>query len=449
LIVNGSTDAASGVYVDGGTLGGTGTVGGKITLVGPGGLRSSAGATLDPGAGPDPSKDTGTLSNTGGVTFQPSLVVQPGAPADAIRLSQFAVQLGGTAASPSNDQLNSAGTVSFVDATYLNLTTLPGAGPFNAGQQFVIVQAGAPISGTFDGLPEGSAVSDGSQNFTISYANDFVTLTAQPLSSSAVYLNGQAGDGTAATFVHNLYRELLGREPDTAGQAYWVNLFTQLSSQGGTAAAQQTIVGDFLDSSEYQAHLIQGMYTNFLHRAADANDLAFWTSAMAGGLDEKSVLAGILGSQEYFLDAQPRGILIATNPTMEAEAWVDALYRDLLGRTADAGGLDFWTQQVLNQPDTPSGRASVAFQFLGAAEVEHKLLNGNYPGAAGSVGAPGSPATGGAYALAEITGNGWDNLYFQGDLSADEVNTLFSQLQAGEYYGEAIAGMLGMQQYFA
>jgi hypothetical protein len=441
LIVDGSTAAASAVTVAAdSTLGGAGTVGGKITVMGPGGLRSGAGGTLSPGAGPDPSTDTGTLSNTGGVTFEPSTIVEPGAPADSIQLSEFAVQLGGTAARPTNDQLDSAGTVSFVDATGLHLTALAGAGPFDAGQQFVIVQAGAPITTTFDGLPEGSTVSDGAQNFTISYANDRVTLTAQPLTATtSTYINGQVGDGTAATFVHNLYRELLGREPDAAGQTFWVNVFDQADSKGGTAAAQQTLVAAFLSSAEYRQHLVEGIYANLLHRAADASGLAFWTAELAAGMDEKNMLADIAGSDEYVNDA---GSL---------QGWINALYRDFLGRPADSGGLAFWTR-VAGGPtgftDLRSpARNDVAFLFLSTPEANHKLLNGDYPGAAGAVGGPGTPADG-AYALANLTGNGWDNLYFQGSLSAAEVDTLFAQLQAGESYDQTIAGMLDMSQYF-
>lgn len=437
LIVDGSTAASSAVAVGvGATLGGTGTIGGTISAIG---------GNLSPGAGPDPSINTGTLTSTGDVTI--AGINPPPGEEYVSREAVFAVQLGGAAAAPTNDQLDSAGTISLSSAT-LDLTVLSGAEPFNPGQQFVIAQAGAPISGTFNGLAEGSTVSDGTQNFTISYANNRVTLTAQPLSFSANYLNGQAGDGTPATFVHNLYRELLGREPDAAGQAFWTNVFTQAASHGETAAAQQALVSAFLHSTEYREHLVEDVYTHFLNRQADAAGLAFWTAKLGAGTDEKSVLADIVGSNEYFNDAQgsgfhPLGVVIGTEA--EAAAWVKALYGDLLGRTADSSGLAYWTQQTLSM-DNPVGRATIASELLDSAEANHKLLNGNYPGPAGSVSAPGTPALG-DYTLTDITGNGWDNLYFQGNLSADAVDTLFAQLQAGASYNETIAGMLEMSQY--
>lgn len=67
-------------------------------------------------------------------------------------------------------------------------------------------------------------------------------------------------------------------------------------------------------------------------------------------------------------------------------------------------------------------------------------------GTAGPSGAPGSPATG-AYAVAAITGNGWDNLYFQGQLSAAEVDALFVELAAGASYGQLESEMLNMPLY--
>ena len=421
LIVDGSTAAGNSVTVGGAAiLGGDGAVAGKINV---------AGGTVDPGAGPDPFKDTGTLSNTGGVTFAPMNLLQP----PLSTLATFAVELGGTATNATNDQLKSATAVS-LNGVVLGLTTLAGAGPFNAGQQFVIVQAGAPITTTFAGKAEGSTVSDGAQNFTISYANDRVTLTVQPLTQNeqtASYLNGQAGDNTAATFVHNLYRELLGREPDAAGQTFWLNVYSQA---GGAAAARQKVVAGFLDSPEYRQHLVSRIYVDFLHRAVEASGLQFWTGKLAGGLDEKSLLAGVIGSDEYF-----------HNAGNSAAKFVDGLFHDLLGRTGSASDEAYWAGLV-HATDSAS-LFQIAVEFLSTPEAEHKLLNGGFPGAAGSVGAPGTPAIG-AYALADLTGDGWENLYFQGNLSASAVDAAFAGLQAGASYDDALAGLLDSPRYF-
>lgn len=95
----------------------------------------------------------------------------------------------------------------------------------------------------------------------------------------------------------------------------------------------------------------------------------------------------------------------------------------------------------------PCANPAVVLEFLAAPETEHKLLNAAFPGSA-TVGAPGTAAVG-AFALADITGDGWDNLYFQGALSTSTVDALFAELQAGAIYDEIIAGMLDLPQHFA
>jgi hypothetical protein len=127
---------------------------------------------------------------------------------------------------------------------------------------------------------------------------------------------------------------------------------------------------------------------------------------------------------------------------------VKSIYSDLLGRTAEPAGLTFWIEKFAMESPIAPNRAAIAFEFLSTAEVDHKLLNGNFPGAAGGVGAPGTPAAG-VDGLADITGNGWENLYFQGNLSTAAVDSLFDSLQSGTSYDDTIAGMLEMAQYLS
>ncbi|HET6879254.1 MAG TPA: DUF4214 domain-containing protein, partial [Pirellulales bacterium] len=246
------------------------------------------------------------------------------------------------------------------------------------------------------------------------------------------YFNGQPGDNTVATFVHNLYRETLGREPDQSGQAYWIGLYTQAASSGTAAAAQDKVVAGFLDSREYRQVLVTGAYYDLLHRAPEASGLAYWSDQLAAGMDVKGLFAQIAGSSEYF--AAQGG---------SATGFVDALYRDLLGRAPEPQGLSYWTKYGTADQHA---RFENALAFMYSPEGRHILLNGNYGGPPGSVGAPGTPAVG-DYALADISGNGWGNLYFQGNLSTSAVDSLFAKL-AYTPTDEVIAEMLDMQEYF-
>jgi autotransporter-associated beta strand protein len=151
LEVNGSLAAASAVTVNaGGTLGGSGSVGGAVTV--------NVGGTIEPGA-------RGAVLSTGGVTFGAG--------------TTFRVALDGAAPGTGYDQLNVTGAIN------LNGAALTGTLGFTPapGETFVIISnnGASPITGTFAGLSEGSAVTLGGHLFHVSYhggkGND-VVLTA-------------------------------------------------------------------------------------------------------------------------------------------------------------------------------------------------------------------------------------------------------------------------------
>lgn len=131
------------------------------------------------------------------------------------------------------------------------------------------------------------------------------------------------------------------------------------------------------------------------------------------------------------------------------KGFVDALYLDLLGRTADASGEAVWTQSLASN----GNRTAVALAIAGSPEASDKLLNSDYP-AAGNAGdltlsPPGSPA-GGLYALAGLTGGGWENLYFQGSAeSPPQANdSFFQELQSQAAWDDVIENMLTSPGYY-
>ncbi|QEL16832.1 Ig-like domain repeat protein [Limnoglobus roseus] len=149
LIVNGSLATSNLVFVDG-TLGGTGTLP-AVTV--------SAIGTLAPGVGPG-------LLNTGDVSFTNG--------------TTFSVELNGTTVGTQYDQANVAGTVDLAGAT---LTIALDATPPIGTTYTIISNDGIDaITGTFNGLPEGSSLTIGVVTLTISYiggsGNDVVLTVA-------------------------------------------------------------------------------------------------------------------------------------------------------------------------------------------------------------------------------------------------------------------------------
>ena len=92
-----------------------------------------------------------------------------------------------TLGSSGYDQLNeTSGSVSLGSSTTLNVTLGSGFTP-SVSSPYVIIKSTNPISGSFASYPQGSTVTVGGLNFTISYQNDEVTLTYAPKASQLVF----------------------------------------------------------------------------------------------------------------------------------------------------------------------------------------------------------------------------------------------------------------------
>jgi uncharacterized repeat protein (TIGR01451 family) len=265
-------------------------------------------------------------------------------------------------------------------------------------------------------------------------------------SQQACSLQGQPGDGTVPTGVANLYEELLGRKPDAAGFGAWV-AFGQANQN---AYGDAFVVSGFMNSPEYKAHYVSCVYEVFLGRAPEASGLAFWTAQMGnpgtagqhtGAGDEGYVLSSILASDEFYRvsGGTPQG-------------WIGALYQDLLGRSADGGGMSFWEQELSARG--PGNRDVLVRDLLSTPEAVHDLLNSYYPAVGGTSAAglppPGTPAGLNSSKLAELIGGGWENLYFEGpyDDSPQANDQFFSELLGGASWDDVQYQMLTSQQYF-
>ena len=79
------------------------------------------------------------------------------------------------------------------------------------------------------------------------------------------------GGGTNAGFINVFYQDILGRQPDAAGYAYWLN-----GMNNGTVTPAGLAAG-FLSSQEYRNDLVNSYYQEFLLRNAEPAGLAYWT----------------------------------------------------------------------------------------------------------------------------------------------------------------------------
>lgn len=130
-----------------------------------------------------------------------------------------------------------------------------------------------------------------------------------------------------AAFVASLYESILGRQVDPTGLVAWVDRLNAGMSR------QQLI--DFLwTSAEHRASEVAEDYQAFLHRAASSGEIAQWVAAIQAGASEDLVTDAFLHSQEYLWSD-------ASN-----SAFVQKLFHDILGRSADPSGLTTWTSAL-------------------------------------------------------------------------------------------------------
>jgi hypothetical protein len=153
--------------------------------------------------------------------------------------------------------------------------------------------------------------------------------------------------------VKRLYRAYFQRDPDDGGLTYWV----ALRRQGRTLAA---VANEFARSAEFTARygaldaagFVNLVYGNVLGRDPDPGGAAYWVSLLGiGGRDRGTVMTGFSESAEFVA-------LTATSaPQNQFTARVVRLYRAILQRDPDPDGLVWWSGRLVFGDTTYQGMA--------------------------------------------------------------------------------------------
>lgn len=115
-------------------------------------------------------------------------------------------------------------------------------------------------------------------------------LEADLIASDEFY--AQAG-GTDVKWIDAVYSDLLGRDADSAGEAYWEARLAAGESRSHVAAG-------FTTSPEREQARINDDFIHYLHRPADPAGLSYWLKQFAAGKTNEDLIAGFTGSDEYY-----------------------------------------------------------------------------------------------------------------------------------------------------
>lgn len=211
------------------------------------------------------------------------------------------------------------------------------------------------------------------------------------------------------------------------------NVFA-LAGGTGTASSIETPREQFLNaiinSPEYRQHLVDAVYQSFLHRPAGPGAETYWSDQMAAGAGFDGLLIGVVGSHEYYANAggTPNG-------------FVQALYHDLLGRSAGADAVSYWTDRLsaldhgqdAGSSASAPARQMLVSEFLATPEAQQLLA---------------SNATNSA--LAAATNNGFDSfnsLFFEGGLNTQAQNQFFAEFEGNPAFDTAVRDLITHSTY--
>ena len=101
------------------------------------------------------------------------------------------------------------------------------------------------------------------------------------------------GSSVNQDFIDAIYHDVLGRSPDSAGDMF----FGQYLATGSSRVGLADLV---LNSTEDEIVRVKGYYQQFLRRALEPAGQTYWVNFLTQGEPDELVIAGIVGSDEYF-----------------------------------------------------------------------------------------------------------------------------------------------------
>ena len=155
-------------------------------------------------------------------------------------------------------------------------------------------------------------------------------------------------------FVTRMYQVILEREPD-AGSATWINGLKDGSMTGVRVADGFVLSDEMLNKDISNEDFVKILYRAFFGREADADGLATWKNLLDAGCKKQYVFAGFANSGEFGALCAEAGIVqgraaeyLADRQTGLSDAdykvwcFVERMYTEVLGRTADEAGVLTW-----------------------------------------------------------------------------------------------------------
>lgn len=180
--------------------------------------------------------------------------------------------------------------------------------------------------------------------------------------------NAEGGEnGGPEGFVTRLYETVLQRAPQAFERQDWVGRLQSGRFSGADVAAGFFLSSEYQRNNQSDSEYLEDLYQAILGRSPDESGYRTWLTHLEAGGSRGFVLAGFTNSQEFQRLCAGYGVSAGSFPYQEerdrnpqATAFIQRLYRLVLGRSGDRQGLNDWSGYLL---DGGSGSGIVAAFF--------------------------------------------------------------------------------------
>jgi len=154
-------------------------------------------------------------------------------------------------------------------------------------------------------------------------------------------------------YVAQLYRDLLGREPDPAGSASFQQLLD--TNQITRVGVVQTIQA----SQEYRERVVRELYRRILGREAEPAAVAGWAAYLAQGNSSDRLQVILMESDEFY-----------RRHGGTQTGFLNGVYQTVLGRTPETQGQQLWLARL----DAGAPRGAIAQEILASLESSQRRV---------------------------------------------------------------------------
>ncbi len=185
----------------------------------------------------------------------------------------------------------------------------------------------------------------------------------------------QLTNGSADNFIESLYTSILGRNPGGNELMNYYNLIAN-GSTGVDVAEMILFSAESKQTTWSDSQFIDKLYNSLLNRTPDTSSKNMYLDHLKVGMSRAYVFSSIANSSEFQGICNNAGIEAGSYSVSEARdknynvtAFVYRLYQYCLGRTPDVGGLNNWTDGLISRG---LGGKAVAFGFFFSDEYASK-----------------------------------------------------------------------------